>query len=334
MTRSTIPDGATSGEIDALVRTAGAHGESTFHLDAGALRATAPDVILGQSLCRVCAVTLDALPAALPTRPAMVPLDAASFEGVFADIERVALALGVPDRGAALITGLRGRLDVVERRVEGEPRPRVACLEWLDPLFCGGHWVPEQVALAGGIDVLGAPGERSRVVGWHEVVAAAPDVLVAMPCGFSIERAEADLAPLVERDGWDALAAVREDQVFITDGAAFFSRPGPRLVDGVEILASFLHPKVVLPVDPSAGRRFTAVGAMSIARAVVTAHADLAAAAAEQRPKAWGALAARGVLAYRERLGRPLTERERREVWAALWRGVRADKAASIRFDN
>ena len=249
VTRSTLPAGSSSRAIDAAVREAASHGESTFHLDAAALRRARPDVIVGQTLCAVCAVTLDALPTALRAR--VVPLTASSLEGMFEDLARVAEALGARERGRAVVSALRRRLDAVRKRVATVRTPRVACLEWLDPLFNGGHWVPEQVALAGGIDILGAPGERSREIGFDELRAAAPDVIVLMPCGFDATRAAVEAQALLRRDEWSELKAVQEDRAYVVDGAAYFSRPGPRLVDGVEILASMLHPDRAATVGPA-----------------------------------------------------------------------------------
>ena len=245
LTRTTIPVGASSGEIDGLVRSAGERGESTFHLDGDALRAARPDVIVGQTICRVCAVTFEQIPASLPVPPTVVPLDATSLEGVFADIRRVGDALDLREPAEDLAAGLRARIEAVSCAVEREPRPRVVCLEWADPLFQVGHWVPEQVHEAGGLDVLGVPGARSRELAWDEVIAADPDVLVVMPCGFGTERAVAEAATLAARPGWRTLSAVRSGRVYATDGSAYFSRPGPRVVDGIEILAGLLHPSRV-----------------------------------------------------------------------------------------
>lgn len=250
VTRSTIPHAATSGEIDRLVSAAGERGESTFHLDGDLLRALAPDVIVGQTICKVCAVTLEALEVDLPGAPRVVPLDAESIAGVLADVARVAQALGVVERGAALVGELRARLDAVAARAAGLPRRRVACLEWLDPIFNGGHWVPEQVAIAGGTDVLGQPGQRSRVVSWRDVRAARPEVLVAMPCGWDARRALEELGRLASLPGWSDLPAARAGRVYAVDGGAYFSRPGPRIVDGVEILAAVLHPDEFPPPLP------------------------------------------------------------------------------------
>ena len=254
LTRTTIPEGASSGDIDGLVRSAGERGESTFHLDGDALRAARPDVIIGQTICRVCAVTFERLPASLPVPPTIVPLEAISLEGVFADVHRVGAALGLRERAEDLAAGLRTRIAAVGRAVEGVPRPRVICLEWTHPLFQGGHWVPEQVHAAGGEDVLGSPGARSRELAWDEVIAADPDVLVVMPCGFGAERAMTEARALATRPGWDTLGAVRGGRVYAADGSAYFSRPGPRVVDGIEILAGLLHPGRI-PVPAAAAAR-------------------------------------------------------------------------------
>lgn len=255
LTSSTIPPGSTSREIDHLVRSAGEHGVSTFHIDAKALRDARPDVILGQTICRVCAVTLDQLPAELGSTPRTIPLDGEDLAGVRRDIRRVADALDVGDRGIAVEARLRARLAAIAERVAGAPRPAVAVLEWLDPPFNGGHWVPDQVRIAGGRDVLGRSGERSRVVTWDEVAAAAPDVLVAALCGFGVRRALDDLA-LARRDpSWGRIPAARDGRVYAADGSAYFSRPGPRLVDGVEILAALFHPDMFEAPDASVATR-------------------------------------------------------------------------------
>jgi iron complex transport system substrate-binding protein len=240
VTRSTIPAGATAREIDTHVREAGARGESTFHLDEQALRDARPDVILGQTLCAVCAVTLDRIPTRLDRDPVVVPLEASSIEGVFADIRRVGAALDCDDEADRLVADLRSRLAGIEERVGGLPRPRVACLEWLDPLFNAGHWVPEQVRIAGGVDVLGTAGARSREIGWEDVVAGRPEIVVAMPCGWDAARAAREA---------EALGDLAGARVFGVDGAAYFSRPGPRLVDGAVLLASIFHPGRVAPPE-------------------------------------------------------------------------------------
>jgi iron complex transport system substrate-binding protein len=240
LTRSTIPAGATAREIDVHVREAGARGESTFHLDEQALRDAHPDVILGQTLCAVCAVTLDRIPATLDRQPEVVPLEASSIDGMFEDIRRVGSAIRRGGDADRLVDDLRARLATIERRVAGLGRPRVACLEWIDPLFNGGHWVPEQVRIAGGLDVLGTAGARSREIAWDDVVAARPEIVIAMPCGWDAARAAHEA---------EALPRIGDARIVGVDGAAYFSRPGPRLVDGVELLASIFHPDAVRAPD-------------------------------------------------------------------------------------
>jgi iron complex transport system substrate-binding protein len=224
------------------VREAAERGESTFHLDPAALAAARPDILLGQTLCAVCAVTVAQVPATLHPAPAVVPLDGDSLEGIFADIDRAGVALGRRDAAARLVADLRTRIAHVGFLVAGAPRPRVACIEWIAPLFNAGHWVPEQVALAGGRDVLGEAGARSRELALADVVASDPDVIVLMPCGFDAERAASEAEPLLADPAWDELRAVRDGRVFAVDGNAYFSRPGPRVVDGIELLASLIHP--------------------------------------------------------------------------------------------
>jgi iron complex transport system substrate-binding protein len=172
----------------------------------------------------------------------VVPLDGDSLEGIFADIDRAGVALGRRDAAGRLIAELRTRIAHVEWLVAGAGRPSVACVEWLAPLFNAGHWVPEQVAFAGGRDVLGEPGARSRDVTLDDVAAADPDIVVLMPCGFDAERAVRESRDLAAQPGWARLRAVREGRVYAVDGNAYFSRPGPRVVDGIELLGSILHP--------------------------------------------------------------------------------------------
>lgn len=242
VTRSTIPTGATSRQIDDAVRAAVANEDSTFHLDAGALAAARPDVLLGQTLCSVCAVTVEQLPATLEPAPHVVPLDGGSLEGIFEDIARVGAALGREPQATALIASLRGRIEVVRALVADTPAPTVVCLEWLDPLFNAGHWVPEQIALAGGRDLLGLPRVPSIDVPMERLFQSDPEFLFILPCGFDANRAVTESAGLRTHPRWAELRAVREGNVWALDGNAYFSRPGPRVVDGIELLASILHP--------------------------------------------------------------------------------------------
>lgn len=242
VTRSTIPAGSGSAQIDTLVRVAAARGDSTFHLDADALAAARADVLLGQTLCEVCAVTIAQVPRTSGPAPAVVPLDGHSIEGIFADILRVGNALDRPSRATALVASLQRRIARVRAAVAGAPRATVVCLEWLDPLFNAGHWVPEQVALAGGEELLGRPLEPSREIALDALAAADPDVLLLMPCGFDAQRAVSESVELRAHPGWRDLRAVRAGDVYAVDGNAYFSRPGPRVVDGIELLASIIHP--------------------------------------------------------------------------------------------
>ena len=242
VTSSTIAPGSDSFAIDAQVRAAVERGESTFHLDPAALAAARPDVLLGQTLCEVCAVTVSQLPTTLDPAPAIVPLDGHSLDGIFQDITRVGDALGRSDAATALVADLHARIARVEAQVSGLRRPPVVCLEWLAPLFNAGHWVPEQVAIAGGEDLLGRPLVPSIDVPWEQLVAADPEYLFLLPCGFAAERALTEAAVLFARPDWGDLRAVRDGHAYVLDGNAYFSRPGPRVVDGIELLASLLHP--------------------------------------------------------------------------------------------
>jgi iron complex transport system substrate-binding protein len=249
LTRSVIAPDLPPGEIDRAVRERTSRGESLYELDEDTLHALEVDLIVTQSVCEVCAVSFDdvrAVAERLPTQPQVVSLDPSTLGEVLADIPRLAQAAGVPDEGQEVAAEAAERIEAVELAVWDEPRPRVAALEWLDPLFVGGHWVPQMIELAGGEDVLGLPGERSRGVEWAELQAARPDVVIAMPCGYYAERAAAEA--LAQRERLAALGA----RVVAVEAAAYFSRPGPRLVDGVELLGHLLHPDLV---DPPPTRR-------------------------------------------------------------------------------
>ncbi len=245
LTSSVIEEGLAPAEIDSRVREVTARGESLYRLDEAVLAELAPELIVTQALCAVCAVSYDdvrAVAARLPGAPRVVSLDPENLEQVLGDITTLAWATGNPRLGEQLLKRLRGRLAAVSAAVAGAPRPRVAALEWLDPVYIGGHWVPEMIAAAGGEDALGRAGEKSRVVGWDEVAAAMPEVVIAMPCGLYAPESAAQA-----RDHADRLAGLGARQVVAVDAASSFSRPGPRLVDGVELLAHLLHPEAVEP---------------------------------------------------------------------------------------
>jgi iron complex transport system substrate-binding protein len=246
VTRTFIPADADSAEIDRLVRQSSRR--ALYDLDDALLRDLVPDVIVTQALCDVCAVAEEdvrALACALPRAPLVIDLRPGSLGEVFDAVRHTADALGVRDRGHDVVGRLQARVDaVVARSANRGSTPRVAFLEWLDPPFSSGHWTPELVCLAGGSDVLGRAGERSRTLGWTEVAESAADVAVIACCGFDVTRTLGGLPALARAPGWLELPAVRHGRVYVIDGAQYFSRPGPRLVDGLEILAHALHPDV------------------------------------------------------------------------------------------
>ncbi|MCO5168300.1 MAG: cobalamin-binding protein [Planctomycetes bacterium] len=248
VTAARVDPGASSAEIDRQVKRQLETSLSVYSVDAAALQALRPDVILTQMQCEVCAVSQRDVDLALGDwpgpRPEVVALSPANLQDVLDDLERVAAALGAPGRGRALAATLRARLDAVAARVAGRPRPRVALLEWLDPLMTAGNWMPELCALAGGDDPFGRPGEHAPYATWEQLVAADPEVIVALPCGFDLDRTQAELTALTSRPGWAGLRAVRAGRVAVCDGNAFFNRPGPRLVESAEALAELFHPDV------------------------------------------------------------------------------------------
>ncbi|HEX9729300.1 MAG TPA: cobalamin-binding protein [Gemmatimonadales bacterium] len=244
-------DGLTSGQIDAAVRGAMATHGGVYELDEPALRAARPDLILTQQVCEVCAVPTSlarAAAAALDDGAVVLSLDAHTIEGILDSVLQIAGATGASERGAALVAGWRDRLRAVEAAVRGAEPPRTLAVEWLDPVFTPGHWVPEMISLAGGANLAGTPARRSAQVDWADLADLDPDVLLVMPCGYGLaqSRAEAD----AHADRLRALAprAVAGGKAFVLDGSAYFNRSGPRIVDGVEILAALLHPDRVADV--------------------------------------------------------------------------------------
>jgi iron complex transport system substrate-binding protein len=237
------PETMTSAEIDRAVSAAGREKRSLYRVDAGLVARLRPDLLLIQSLCEVCATPptdLKPVLAAVSPRPRVVPQHAHDFEGMFADLREFATAAGADAR--ALERSLRRRVDAVAKRARSLPKRRVFCLEWLDPPFASGHWVPEMVAMAGGADALARPQRDSVRTTWEAVAAAAPDVLIVMPCGFTPDRTRRELPVAASRPEWSSLPAVRNGEVYVADGHAYFNGSGPRLVDGLEILAEILHP--------------------------------------------------------------------------------------------
>ncbi|HEX9452768.1 MAG TPA: cobalamin-binding protein [Candidatus Binatia bacterium] len=237
-----------AGEIDRKVGELLQAGKGLYTIDDQAFGAAAPDVILTQGLCEVCALDYNEVvkaAASLPRRPEIISLNPHNLDELLDDILRVGEATDRQSAATVIVADLRQRIDQVSCR-EPDKRPRVVCLEWFEPLYSAGHWAPEMVALAGGVDVLGRQGEPSAKIEWRQVIDARPDVILLMPCGFDVRRTVREATPLRALPGWNDLPAVKSGSVFALNGNAYFSRPGPRLVDGLEILARIIHPDTVV----------------------------------------------------------------------------------------
>jgi iron complex transport system substrate-binding protein len=242
--KSRITQTESAAAIDNQVREFLARGESLYSVDFEMLRAIEPDLIVTQDLCHVCAATPDDLSAALAhleRQPRVVTLNPHSLTDVCADIRAVGDATDRAAQAQVLIAEFERGIANVERTVAGRARPRVVCLEWLDPPYVAGQWVPEMVERAGGIDILGQAGKPSFRVEWEAVLAARPEVIVIMPCGYSLASADDEFRKLPLPDGWKDLPAVRNGRVFVVEASGYFSRPGPRLADGLAILANAIH---------------------------------------------------------------------------------------------
>lgn len=238
-----------SADIDRRVKDVLRDALSVYRVRTDVLKEVRPEVILTQSQCEVCAVSLRDVEASLigwlDARPRVVSLAPNALADVWDDIRRVAEALGEPRRGVELIHRLQQRMTAIEARTAELPqRPTVACIEWIEPLMAAGNWMPELVARAGGVNLFGEAGKHSPWMTWDELVAKDPEVIILLPCGFDIERTRSDMHFLTDRPEWPRLRAVRDGRVFLTDGNQFFNRPGPRLVESLEILAEILHPEV------------------------------------------------------------------------------------------
>jgi iron complex transport system substrate-binding protein len=239
----------TSYQIDQRVKAILQEGLSVYRVDAERLRELGPDVIVTQSHCEVCAVSLRDVERAvcswLGACPRLVSLAPDALADVWTGIGQVAEALDARERGAELIRSLQARMAAVTDRARTlAGRPAVACVEWIEPLMAAGNWMPELVEMAGGVNLFGAAGRHAPWLSWEELCARDPEVIVLLPCGFDIARTRQDLPLLADRPEWPRLRAVRAGRVFLTDGNQYFNRPGPRLAESVEILAELLHPGV------------------------------------------------------------------------------------------
>jgi len=248
VTQTLVPHDASSRDIDAMVRERLKKQRALYTLDMPTLERLAPDLIVTQALCDVCAVAeaeVTAAACSLPGTPRVVNLEPMRLSEVFDCIRLVGEASDVPRKAVEVIERLQRRVNAVAERTERiADRPKGVLLEWIDPPFCSGHWSPELVRLAGGTELVGSEGEASRTIAWELILEADPEWLMVACCGFDVPRTLQDLPLLAEYPAFRDLACVRSDRVFVTDGNAYFSRPGPRLVDSLEILAHALHPEI------------------------------------------------------------------------------------------
>ncbi|MDX6594836.1 MAG: iron complex transport system substrate-binding protein [Solirubrobacterales bacterium] len=254
LTATVLPHGLSAGAIDAAVKAVVGEGRALYSLDEQRLAQLAPDLIVTQAICDVCAVSFEdvvEVAARLPGNPRVLQQDPGSLGEVLEDVTRLGAAAGIEEDARELRAELERRLATVRAAVAGAPTPRVIALEWLDPPFVGGHWIPEMIALAGGIDVAGPAGAKSPEVEWEALAALDPDLVVAMPCGMYAEESRREAEAQFGR-----IAALGADRVFAVDAASTYSRPGPRLVDGTQLLAHLLHPDLL---DPPGGIAFAAL---------------------------------------------------------------------------
>jgi iron complex transport system substrate-binding protein len=246
-TSAKLDSSASSGEIDRQVKNLLREAVSIYNVDNAKLKELQPDVIITQAQCEVCAVSLAEVETAmagwLGRRPQIVSLSPNRLADVWEDIRRVASALGLPDGGRAVLAPLKNRVvNIIEKTCVLKHRPTVACVEWIEPLMAAGNWVPELVDLAGGANVAGEAGKHSPWMNWETLQGLDPEIMVVMPCGFDIAKTRTEMAALIRQPGWSKLRAVKKRRVVLTDGNQYFNRPGPRLVESLEILTEIIHP--------------------------------------------------------------------------------------------
>jgi iron complex transport system substrate-binding protein len=255
VTRDKLPEGLTTAQIDAAVKEQTLNGESIYALDTGALHALQPDLIVTQALCQVCAVSYDdvrEIAEEIDSQPMVLALDPHTVGEVLGDARTIAQATDTKDAAVELIREASERIDRIRLAVRAARRPRVVALEWLEPPYAAGHWVPQLIEFAGGEDVLGFAGEKSEQQTWELIAASAPDIAIVMPCGFDAEIAHREAE--MQRD---RLAAIGAGQIVAVDAASYFSRPGPRIIEGLELLAHILHPELVAVADELAAKAIT-----------------------------------------------------------------------------
>lgn len=248
LTTPKFPTDGTSYEIDQRVKAIVQEGLSVYRVDAGLLEKLRPDLIVTQTQCEVCAVSLrdveEAVCRVVLSRPKIVPLETNALADLWRDIQRVAEALDAPERGRELAKKLEGDMNVIAKKATTIlEKPTTACIEWIDPLMSAGNWMPELVEMAGGINLYGEAGKHSPWMTWEDLVGKDPEVILILPCGFDIPRIQKEMPVLAERPEWKELRAVRSGRVYLLDGNQYFNRPGPRLVESLEILAELLHPE-------------------------------------------------------------------------------------------
>jgi iron complex transport system substrate-binding protein len=251
-TSPAFPTEGSSAEIDRRVKERVATALSVYEVSREVLDAVEPTHVITQTQCRVCAVSLEDVERALTgwvsSRPKLVALEPNALADVWSDIRRVAAACDVTERGEEVVADLQDRMQAISTRACASPqRPRVACIEWHEPLMAAGNWVPELVEMAGAVNLFGEAGAHSPWMNWQQLMDADPDVIISMPCGFDLVRTCEEMYWLTERPEWQKLRAVQTSQVYLADGNQYFNRPGPRLVESLEILAEILHPEVFEP---------------------------------------------------------------------------------------
>ena len=257
-TSSKLTLDGTSYDIEQRVKAILQEGLSIYRVDAAQLDALRPDVIITQEQCAVCAANLEDLESAVcemvTSRPGIVSLNPTTLESIFADVRAVAEGIGVPERGIELADEMRAEMAAMTESIAADAStPVVGTIEWMDPIMTGGNWMPELVEMAGGTSAFGTAGQHSPWLAWDSFLAADPDVIVVLPCGYGLVQTRSEIGELTSLPGWESLSAVRDGRVFLTDGNQFFNRPGPRIVQSLQILIEILHPKVNPPVHCGTG---------------------------------------------------------------------------------